>query len=148
MSVILAVFVAFFGGFLVIFNRSGNVRLHKSHSLLTTVTLNHVVGFLSLLLIVSIGPDQVYLSRAFEGPLWHQVAGPLGVVFLCTAIASIKHLGVLRSTLLIIAGQMVGMFAIDIGRNRFESPGLAAVGVGLIVLGVLANQFRRRGPAQ
>ncbi|MBX9767253.1 MAG: DMT family transporter [Bdellovibrionales bacterium] len=145
MSVVLPVFIAFFAGFLVVLNRVGNVRINQKHSLLTTVTINHVVGFLALLLVVSTTRDKEFFETALAAPLWHQSSGILGVIFLCCAVASIREMGVLRSTLLIIAGQMVGTYVIDLSRNRFDSPGIATVGIGLVILGIIVNQFRRRG---
>lgn len=145
MSVVVPVFVAFFAGFLVILNRVGNVRVYQKHSLLTTVTINHIVGLISLLGIVSLTSDKDFFSQVLVAPWWHQISGILGVIFLACAVTSIREMGVLRSSLLIIAGQMVGTYVIDMSRGHFDSPGVATLGLILVILGVLVNQFRRQG---
>lgn len=138
-----ALMLACSAGVLVGLSRQLNGRLSLSTSPLIASFWNHIVGFAALtgcgLVIGGLLP-----AAAADAP-WHAyVGGPIGVVFVTAGSWVVARIGAVNSALLIIGGQMVFGVLLD----SFQSAGAAlwasALGVVLIMAGMVIAQGRRR----
>lgn len=134
-----AVVLAFVAGGLVGVSRQLNGRLAVSTSALFASFCNHLVGFL-LLTAIGLAIGGLLNDGAFSGP-WHiYFGGPVGVVFVALSSWIVGQIGATRSTMLIIAGQVLGGVALDwVLTGKAVSPA-ALCGIVLIVAGVLVAQ--------
>lgn len=141
-----AVILAFVAGGLVGVSRQLNGRLAVSTSALFASFCNHVVGF-GLLTVLGLVIGGLLRDGAFSGP-WHiYFGGPVGVVFVALSSWIIGQIGATRSTMLIIAGQVLGGVALDwVLTGKAVSPA-ALGGIFLIACGVLVAQQQRTSTA-
>lgn len=141
-----AVVLAFVAGGLVGVSRQLNGRLAASTSALFASFCNHIVGF-GLLTVLGLIIGGLIRDGAFAGPWYIYFGGPVGVVFVALSSWIIGQIGATRSTMLIIAGQVLGGVALDwVLTGKPMSP-LALCGIFLIVAGVLVAQQQRTSTA-
>lgn len=139
-----AVVLAFVAGGLVGVSRQLNGRLAVSTSALFASFCNHLVGFV-LLTAIGLAIGGLLNDGAFAGPWYIYLGGPVGVVFVALSSWIIGQIGATRSTMLIIAGQVLGGVALDwVLTGKAVSPA-AFGGIVLIVAGVLVAQRQRTG---
>lgn len=139
-----AVALAFVAGGLVGVSRQLNGRLAVSTSALFASFCNHLVGFV-LLTAIGLAIGGLLNDGAFAGPWYIYLGGPVGVVFVALSSWIIGQIGATRSTMLIIAGQVLGGVALDwVLTGKAVSP-VAFGGIVLIVAGVLVAQRQRTG---
>ncbi len=110
--------------------------------------LNFVAGvailFLAFGVMISIGTVQP--SALPTGPLWLYLGGVVGVIFIATASWVVGKIGVLRLSLLAIAGQLVGSLLLDLVVNGYlEAP--LILGVILAFAAVSVNAIRAKTPS-
>jgi transporter family-2 protein len=107
--------------------------------------LNFVTGVSILLLafgiMVAIGTVQP--KTLPSSPLWLYVGGVVGVIFIATASWVVGKIGVLRLSLLAIAGQLVGSLLLDLAVNGYLDAPLI-VGVVLAFAAVSVNTIRAK----
>lgn len=138
-----AVAMAVLAGALIGLSRQINGRLSLSRGALGASFWNHLVGFLALLAaalllaVLAAPPDLAGLARA---PLWAWAGGTLGVVFVAAGSWLVARIGAARTAVLVIAGQMISGALLDTLRLGWEGAPLRALGVAIILLGVLAAE--------
>lgn len=85
---------------------------------LVAALVNFVVGLILLLLIVAmqalLDPDAVGSLRPLSERPWLLVAGTIGVLFVAGSAWSVRALGVLLLSLIVLAGTLVGAVAVDL----------------------------------
>ncbi|MBL8591303.1 MAG: DMT family transporter [Devosia sp.] len=141
-----AVVLAFVAGGLVGVSRQLNGRLAVSTSALFASFCNHLVGFV-LLTAIGLVIGGLVSDGAFSGP-WHiYFGGPVGVVFVALSSWIVGQIGATRSTMLIIAGQVLGGVALDWALTGKAVSPTALCGIVLIVAGVLVAQRQRASTA-
>lgn len=140
-----AVVLAFVAGGLVGLSRQLNGRLSISTSALFASFVNHLVGF-ALLTLIGLVIGGLITDGAFAGEWYIYLGGPVGVVFVALSSWIISQIGATRSTMLIIAGQVLGGVALDWALTGKAVSPIALFGIILIVAGVLVAQ-RQRGIA-
>lgn len=142
---ILAIGMAVLAGALIGLSRQINGRLALSKGALGASFWNHLVGFLALLLaglalaLWASPPDLAALARV---PAWAWVGGTLGVLFVAAGSWLVARLGATLTALLVIAGQMVSGALLDTLRLGWEGAPLRALGVAIILAGVLLASER------
>jgi len=134
-------------GILVGVSRQVNGRLSLSTSPLVSSFWNHIVGFV---LLTAIG---LVAGGLFAGGLippgaaaapWHAyVGGPIGVVFVAAGSWLIARIGAINTALLVIGGQMVSGVVLDLFRDSLPALWASALGVVLIIAGMVLTQRRR-----
>ena len=82
------------------------------------------------------------LSALRGVPGWAWLGGPLGVLFVAAGSWLVARIGAARTALLVIAGQMVSGAALDTLRLGWEGGGLRALGVAVILAGVVLASER------
>ena len=105
--------------------------------------LNFVTGVSVLLLAfgIMVAVGTVQPSALPSGPLWLYLGGVVGVIFIATASWVVGKIGVLRLSLLAIAGQLVGSLLLDLAVNGYLDAPLI-VGVLLAFAAVSVNAIR------
>lgn len=137
-----AVILAFTAGGLVGTSRLLNGRLAVSTSALFASFANHLVGF-GFLTIVGLAIGGLIRDGAFSGPWYIYFGGPVGVIFVALSSWIISRIGATRSTMLIIAGQVLGGVVLDWAVNARAVSPAALGGILLIVAGVVVAQRQR-----
>lgn len=137
-----AITLALTSGLLVGINRQVNGTLALYTSPLRASLINHLVGF-ALLTLVGLLLGSFSQLGLIDAP-WHAyLGGPLGVFFVAGSSWLILRVGAVRTTLLLISGQMLSGVALDILRSVPGSPWARLVGVVLILAGVFMTNRRR-----
>jgi transporter family-2 protein len=138
-----ATLLALTAGALVGTSRSLNGRLSLSTSPLTASFWNHLVGFAVLsawaLAFGGLMPDGLP-----DAPRTAWAGGTLGVIFVASGSWLIARIGATLTAILVIAGQMIFGVALDLASGEAESLWPRALGVTLILAGVILAQRRRR----
>ena len=137
-----AVILAFTAGSLVGISRLLNGRLATSTSALFASFCNHIVGF-ALLTALGLAVGNLFAEGAFSGPWYLYFGGPVGLVFVALSSWIIGQIGATRSTMLIIAGQVIGGVMLDWAVNGTAVSPMALGGIVLIVAGVAVAQRQR-----
>lgn len=142
---IAAALMAVLAGGLIGLSRQVNGRLSLSCGALGASFWNHLVGFGALLgaalalAATDHAPDWAGLRHA---PLWAWAGGTIGVVFVAAGSWLVARIGAARTALLVIAGQMVSGALLDTLRHGAEGGALRALGVAVILAGVLLSSER------
>jgi transporter family-2 protein len=135
--------MAVLAGALIGLSRQLNGRLSLSRGALVASFWNHLVGCGALLaaalLLAALAapPDLTTLART---PLWAWAGGTLGVLFVAAGSWLVARLGAARTAVLVIAGQMVSGALLDTLRLGWDGAALRALGVAVILAGVLAGE--------
>jgi len=150
----LLVLLALLAGAAVAFQAAFNGRVSVATGLPTVAALvNFTVGLVVLLVIWGIqrgAREQIDGSLpAFTDKPWLYVGGLLGLLFVVSAAWSVRALGVLLFSLVVIAGSLVGAVAVDIVAPTEGASFTWALVVGLAMtfLAVGLASVRRSGKA-
>jgi transporter family-2 protein len=114
--------------------------------------VNFTVGLIALVVVMvvslTVGGHDWAVPPSVVHHGWLYLGGPLGVVFVVSAAWSVRALGVLLFSLVVIAGQLIGAVALDVVAPTPGSQVTAGVliGVGLTAaaVGLAALPGRRR----
>lgn len=140
-----AIAMAVLAGALIGLSRQVNGRLSLSRGALGASFWNHLVGALALLMaalllaLAAAPPDLAALARV---PAWAWAGGPIGVLFVAAGSWLVGRLGAARTALLVIAGQMVSGALLDTLRLGWDGAPARALGVAVILAGVLLASER------
>lgn len=138
---ILPIALACLAGLLVGLSRQLNGRLALSTTPLVSSFWNHVVGFAALTLLgLAIGG--LIPPGAADTPWYDYVGGPIGVVFVAAGSWVIARIGAVNTAILVIGGQMVSGVALDLLLSASSTLWASALGVALILAGVVVTQRR------
>ena len=129
---------------------NGRVSTATGQPLVATL-VNFVVGLAALLLIVAVqgilDPEGVgSFSPVTEKP-WLVVGGAMGVLFVAGSAWSVRALGVLLLSLIVLAGTLVGAVAVDlvVPTEGAAVNGYLVAGIALTFASVGLAVMRRRG---
>lgn len=137
----LASFLALSNGLLIGLNRSINSRLSLQLGAVGASLWNHAVGFL-FLLALALGLSGSPLRQNWsQVPLPLFLGGAIGAVFVALNSSVLPRIGAMRTTLLIVAGEMLTGTLIDAWSGRIQSLGAAALGIGLLLVGLKLSDF-------
>lgn len=134
--------MAFLGGVLVSLSRQVNGRLSLSNSPLIASLWNHLVGFV-VLTILGLLVGGLLPSGAADAPWYAYIGGPIGVIFIASGSWLIPRIGAVNTALLVISGQMVSGVALDLFSDQPPKLWASALGVLLILGGMLLTQRRK-----
>lgn len=129
---------------------NGRVSTATGQPLVATL-VNFVVGMLTLLGIVAmqsiVDPVGVGSLKPVAEKPWLLVGGAMGVLFVAGAAWSVRALGVLLLSLIVLAGTLVGAVAVDLvlPTEGATVNGYLVVGIALTFASVGLAVIRRRG---
>jgi transporter family-2 protein len=137
---------AAFAGVLVGVSRQVNGRLSLSTSPLMSSFWNHIIGFIILTVTGLVAGDifgGLIPPGAADAPLLDYVGGIIGVIFVAVGSWLIPRIGATNTALLLIGGQMVSSVALDFLRGASPTLWASALGVVLILAGMMLTQRRK-----
>lgn len=137
---------AAFAGVLVGVSRQVNGRLSLSTSPLMSSFWNHIIGFIILTVTGLVAGDifgGLIPPGAADAPLVDYVGGIIGVIFVAVGSWLIPRIGATNTALLLIGGQMVSSVALDFLRGASPTLWASALGVVLILAGMMLTQRRK-----
>lgn len=129
---------------------NGRVSTATGQPLVATL-VNFIVGMLTLLAIVAmqsiVDPAVVGSLKPVTEKPWLLVGGAMGVLFVAGAAWSVRALGVLLLSLIVLAGTLVGAVAVDLvlPTEGATVNGYLVVGIALTFASVGLAVIRRRG---
>ncbi len=122
-------------GVLIGVSRQVNGRLGLSTGVLAASFWNHAVG-LAALALAGLAVGGLLPAGAAEAP-WHAwLGGPVGVLFIAVSSYVVVRIGAVRTSALMIAGQMLSGVSVDIARGASGSMIASLAGVALILAGL------------
>lgn len=133
-------------GVLVGVSRQVNGRLSLSTSPLMSSFWNHIIGFIILTVTGLVAGDifgGLIPPGAADAPLVDYVGGIIGVIFVAVGSWLIPRIGATNTALLLIGGQMVSSVALDFLRGASPTLWASALGVVLILAGMMLTQRRK-----
>ena len=140
-----AVAMAMLAGALIGLSRQVNGRLSLSKGALGASFWNHLVGFAALLaaaLLLAAFASSPPVAELTDVPLWAWLGGPFGVIFVAAGSWLVARIGAAQTALLVIAGQMVSGALLDTLRLGWEGAPLRALGILVILAGVVLASER------
>jgi transporter family-2 protein len=141
MDMALYVVIALFNGMLIGLSRILNARLASRAGTIGGSAINHMVGFLFLIIAVSatVGFNSFQTMKMIPPQAF--LGGILGAAFVSINSLIIPRLGAMKTILLVIAGQMIWGSFIDFQNGNIKSYGAQILGIGLILLGITINRI-------
>lgn len=133
--------LACLAGVLIGVSRQINGRLSLSAGALTASFWNHVVGLVALT-IAGLAVGGLIPPGAADAPWYAYLGGPVGVLFVAAGSWIVARIGAVRTSALLIAGQMIAGVAADLVRGTSGPLWANLAGVALI-LGGIAVAHRR-----
>lgn len=136
------ILLAFAAGVFVSLSRSLNGRLALASSAMAASFVNHLVGLLALL-AAGLVLGGLWPAGTAQIPAWAWAGGTLGVIFVASGSFFVARIGAAMTAVMVIAGQMVSGVALDLLRAAPGSGWARALGVLLILAGIVLAQRRR-----
>jgi transporter family-2 protein len=149
--------LALAAGAAVAFQAAFNGRLSVASGQPTVAALvNFSVGLVVLTVVLAasltVGGHAWSVPPPLAGHGWLYLGGPLGVVFVVSAAWSVRALGILLFSLVVIAGQLIGALVLDLVAPTTGSEVTPGVLVGVLLtagaVGLAALPGRRRRSAR
>jgi len=134
------IFLALISGIFISLSRSLNGRLSIEKTPFHASTWNHAIGFLFLtVLILYQNPNLSHITLI--APLYSYLGGAIGALFVVTNSLTLKSLGVTKTAMLVISGQMISALVVDkfFYSNTFNLNEL--LGVTFIIAGVSLSKL-------
>ena len=104
---------------------------------MAATALNVAVGTLALVVITAVGALTVIEAPTWPSEPWLYLGGVLGITIVLSLAAASAAIGVLRTTIAMLAAQLVGAFLVDwVARDEAPTAGVLA-GASLTVVAVL-----------
>ena len=130
------------GGVFLSLNRVFITRLSLKNGAIRSSMVNHIGGFLFLAIIVSFQFDKEIFSDLLKAPFFAYWGGAIGVIFVAINTWLVVKIGVMKTTIFVISGQIFFSTIIDWSLGNVQSPLMALLGMILIIFGVvLAKLF-------
>lgn len=147
MDILLAILGAGSGGSFIAIGAAANARLrHTLHSPLAAATINFMVGFTTLTLLLAFGIFKTQnLDRLASVPGWAFGGGLLGAIFVTLSTLTVSQLGLTTSTLAVVCSQMMMSLVVDrlgwFGITPHPISPLRILGIGLLLLAIALTQL-------
>ncbi|QEL56205.1 DMT family transporter [Chromobacterium paludis] len=139
--------LALTNGFCIAASRAINGKLAQSRGAMSASFWNHLGGFLFLSLLLIVGSAPYRLPLQAPGLAW--LGGAMGAWFVAINSMALPRLGVMKTTLLVITGQMISGVLIDhVSGASAKSAPLQLVGIALILAGLYLSKRRPESPAE
>ncbi|POZ63678.1 hypothetical protein C2I19_01895 [Chromobacterium alticapitis] len=131
--------LALANGLCIAASRAINGKLAQSRGAMSASFWNHLGGFLFLSLLLIVGSAACRLPWQAPGMAW--LGGVMGALFVAINSIALPRLGIMKTTLLVIAGQMISGVLIDhVSGPSARSAPLQLVGIALILAGLYLSK--------
>ncbi|AFZ58783.1 DMT family transporter [Anabaena cylindrica FACHB-243] len=134
------------GGFSTI-GTAVNARLKTIlHSPIAAATINFVVGFSILTLLLGLGIFKPYkLELIYITPWWAFLGGLLGAIFVTLSTLIVPKLGLTTTTLVVVFSQMLMSIVIDqlgwFGAMKYPITTPKIFGITTLIVAIVINQL-------
>ncbi len=140
MATSLMVMLAFFNGLMIVTTRVVNARLGLHISSAGSSFWNHFIGFFSLVILSPILFSGMVIEMK-SIPVYLFLGGLIGALYVTINSLVIPRIGASKTTVLVIAGQIVIGTIIDIFNGSVSNVGMTIIGISLVVVGMwIGNQ--------
>lgn len=144
MGELIGVFMlALLGGVSLGINRSLLGRLGIGVGAAGASVINHIGGALFVFLLLLLTGGRLDRGLFHEAPGYAYVGGVIGALFVMITSWLIPRAGVMKTTVLLISGQMLFGTILDFLLGRLSSFPVSLGGLGLILVGVLVGEYRK-----
>lgn len=106
--------------------------------------VNHIGGAIFIFFILLVSGGRIDTGLFTEAPTYAYLGGIVGAVFVMITSWVIPRAGVMKTTVLLISGQMLLGTVLDFVLGRMKSPVTAVGGLILVLTGVLIGEYRKR----
>ncbi|WP_081669160.1 DMT family transporter [Photobacterium halotolerans] len=144
------IFLAVLNGICISLSRVLNGRLSLDRTAMFSSYWNHLIGFIFLSLLVLLVHDSSS-SLPQNAPLSAYAGGVIGVLFVAISSLVLPRIGAMRTSLLVISGQMLVGVSLSLVLLFLRGQSLSDMiwpiaGMILILSGVYLNQQRQATP--
>jgi transporter family-2 protein len=105
--------------------------------------INHLSGALFLAVIILFQWDFSFIEPIADIPSYALLGGAIGAFFVIITSYVIPKIGVLKTSVLFIGGQLLSGSVIDYFLGKIENPLVSIIGLSLIFTGVLIGFFNK-----
>lgn len=138
------IFLALIAGASLGINRAILGLIGKRLGSIEASVINHISGALFLVILML----ALWLPLEFEGlllaPYFSYLGGIVGAIFVIITSFVIPKIGVLKTSVLLISGQVICGTLIDFFEGTIKSIPTALLGVTLIIFGVLIGFYNQQ----
>lgn len=138
------IFVAILGGISLGVNRSLMGIVGKNQGSIESSVINHLSGALFLVFLVLGMTDPFEVADLKTVPLFAFVGGIIGAFFVIIISFVLPKIGVLKTSVLLISGQVLFSTIIDLLSGSLKSVSSAVIGVILILSGVALGFYSKK----
>lgn len=142
-EITLLIILGLTGGVLLGINRALIGKLGSDMGAASASVVNHLGGLIFILLIVVIKNEWFTLDHYLHAPWYAYLGGMVGALFVALVGWIIPRIGVMKTSLLLISGQMIFSAAIDLFTGKLSSWSSASIGLALIMGGVFLGEYRK-----
>lgn len=135
--------LALLGGVSLGINRSLLGRLGVGVGAAGASVINHVGGALFVFFLLLLTGGRLDQGLFYEAPAYAYIGGIIGALFVMITSWLIPRAGVMKTTVLLISGQMLFGTILDFLIGRLSSLPVSFGGLGLILVGVLVGEYRK-----
>ncbi|MEL6114927.1 DMT family transporter [Photobacterium sp. SP02] len=147
------IFLAVLNGICISLSRVLNGRLSLDRTAMLSSYWNHLIGFIFLSLLVLLVHGSSF-SLPQNAPLSAYAGGVIGVLFVAINSFVLPRIGAMRTSLLVISGQMLVSVSLSLVLLFIKGQSLLSLldmiwpiaGMILILFGVYLNQQRQANP--
>ena len=140
MATSLMVLLAFINGLMIVTTRVMNAKLGTYISSAGSSFWNHFIGFLTLVVLSPILFSGMDVNIAGI-PSYLFLGGLIGALYVTINSLVIPRIGASKTTVLVIAGQILIGTIIDLINGRVSNVGLTILGISMVVMGMwIGNQ--------
>jgi len=140
------VLLAVLNGGVIGLSRTINGRLSQSEGPFVASFYNHLIGALSLLLVVVfigyLSFESVAYSHVLEQKWYTYLGGVIGALYVVVNSHIITRIGALKSTLFVVSGQILTGVLLDLNAPSLTWMLIQFTGVGLIIFGVYLSMIQ------
>lgn len=142
------IFLALLGGAGLGINRAFLGRLGVDIGAAGASLVNHIGGAIFILVILLLTHGRIDFKLFTDAPAYAYVGGAIGALFVLIISWVISRAGVMKTTVLLISGQMLLGTALDFFLGRLVSFKVAALGLFLILIGVIIGEYQKNKAAK
>ena len=144
LSTILLLIFACFAGMLLGVNRSLLGIIGHSFGAKRASVINHASGFIFILILMLLMGENLNFSTLSNPPIKAYLGGIIGAGFVIITSFVIPKIGVLKTSIIFISGQMTCGVLIDFLIGNLKDLTSTLLGLFLILLGVSFNFYKTK----
>jgi transporter family-2 protein len=106
--------------------------------------INHIGGAIFILIILLATGVIPHFNLFTTAPIYAYFGGIIGALFVALTSWLIPRAGVMKTSILLISGQMILGTILDYSLGKIDNPIIAIIGLSLIIAGVIFGEVSKR----